>query len=242
MSQTRLSLWLNRGSSEDRKVFRKVAELEGADQNIVVPVKTGFDVLDILKRQEKKSIDHLLIAGHGGPTWLLNPHYGIVNHATKQTQIDCAEFARIIDIISKDNLLVSLAACLCSRSPSWFLKLTRAIGSDWGPRGYRKGGKKSFSGKLRDYLYYYGTKARVRGHRVSGHAGNCAILAEHNGPPKSLCETLFERSLVGIEPTLKTRHWWVENVTGELAQNWLLGDDSIEPKILDLYNQWIHRK
>lgn len=242
MSQTRLSFWLNKGTSEDRKVFRKVAEADGADQNIVVPIKTGYDALSMLKRQEKKSIDHIVIAGHGGPTWLLSPVTGIVNNATKKTQTDVFEFSEIVDFVAKDNLLISIAACLCSRSPAWYLRLISAIGSDWGPRGYRKGGIKSFSAKLRDSLLYHGCNVRVRGHRVSGHAGDCAILAEHKTPPCSPCETLFERSLPGVEPMLKVRHWWVANVTGELAQNWLLGNDSVESVILDKYNNWIRKK
>jgi len=235
MSQTRLSLWLNKGSEKHRKIFRTTAELSGADKNIVVPVKNGFDILNILNNQDENSIDHILISGHGGPTWLLNPRYGIVNYATKESQVDVSALAKAIDRVSTDDLLISLAACLCSRSPSWYLRLTGAIGSDWGPRGYRKGGRKSFSGKLRDCLFYHGKKARIRGHRVSGHAANCAILAEHKSPPYTSCETLFERALPGFEPTLKNRNWWIDTITGELAQRWLLGDDSVEHEISRLY-------
>ena len=231
----RLSLWLNSGTISDRKVFRKVAELSGTDENIVVPVKTGADIIDILTRQDKNSIDHVLIAAHGGTTWLLNPRNGIVNHAKTDNQVDVSELAKVIDIASKDSVLVSLAACLCSRSPSWYLRLTRSFGSDWGPRGYKKGGRKSFSGKLRDYLFYYGSSARVRDHRVSKHSSNCAILAEHSEPPYTPCETLFQRALPGVIPSLRVRRWWVKNVTGEIAQKWLLGDDSVERLISDLY-------
>lgn len=237
MSQTRLSMWLNRGTSIDRKVFRHVAELGGTDKNIVVPVKSGREVLNILASQEKHSIDHIVIAAHGGPTWLLNPRYGIVNYARKDSQVDITELARAINIAAKDNMLISLAACLCSRSPSWFLRLTRSVGSDWGPRGYKRGGRKSFSAKLRDSLFYYGTKAEVRGHRVAGRASNCAILATHTMPPYTSCETLFQRALPGFEPTLKNRQWWVKNVTGELAQRWLLGDNEVESEISALFNE-----
>ena len=232
---TRLSLWFDGGPKRDRKVFQSVAELGGADQNIVVPVRTGTELFDLVMCQEKRSIDHVLIAAHGGPTWLLNPRFGAVVRGQRKGQVEVWELAKALEQISKGRLLVSLASCLCSRSPDWYLRLTDRIGSNWGPRGYKRGGRKSFSGQLRDYLRYYGCDARVRGHRASGHSSHCAILAEHNGIPGSKCETLFERALPGVNPTLKVRRWWIKHVTGELAEGWLLGDDSIEKIIFDLY-------
>jgi len=234
---TRLSFWYDAGPQSDRDVFRSVAETSDVSVNIVAPVRTGLELLDVIIAQEKNSIDHVVIAAHGGTRWILNPRHGCVVRGDQQEQIEVWELAKALEPVSKGHLLVSLAACLCSRSPNWFLRATGQRGSNWGPRGYKPGGKSSFASNLRNHLVYYGCDARVRGHRASGHASHCSILAEHRGRAYTFCETLFGRALPNVKPTLKNRRWWTKNVTGDLAQRWLFGDNSVEKEILRLYNR-----
>ena len=234
-----VSIWLNAHASPgDMGVFKSVAELSDAcDTDEVYHVKTGLELVALandLERQGGHAVDHLVISGHGGPTWLLDDEYGVttgrVRHAGQVTAWQvCEAWAQILH----PRPLVSLAACLCSRSPSWLLtnRWTRPLGSDWGPRAYLPGGLCSMSGLIRDGLHMHGLYPRVRGHRGSGHASACSLLAEHGGPPKTPCTTLFQRALEGLEPTPKVRLRWVRLVTGKLAQRWLLGDDSVEEEI-----------
>jgi hypothetical protein len=234
-----LSIWLNAHCPRgDRGVFRSAAELHDASTtDIVHSVEDGDDLLEVLKDQTD-TFDHVVIAGHGGTTWLLDDEYGVTTgDPIRGGQIGVHELAKALTRVTQDGVLISLAACLCSRSPRWFLlhRFGRSIGSDWGPRAYLPGGQASFSARLRDYMRWYGVAARVRGHRAAGHATALSLLAEHSGIPGSLCETLFQRALLGVEPTILVRRKWVKSVTGDLAQRWLMGDDSVEEEIR---NRW----
>lgn len=242
----RLSLWLNSHcSSADIGVFRATANLAGPDESLVESVSNGVALLDCIRRQERSSIDHIVVAGHGGTTWLLDDEYGVTTGCPRNSlQVHAHEMANACArAIVPSGGLISLAACLCSRSPAWFLRwrLGSRIGSDWGPRAYLPGGQASFSARLRDYMMWHGVRdIRVRGHRAAGHATALALLAEHRGDGSAVastpCETLFQRALPGINPTLITRRWWVRHVTGPLARRWLLGDDTVCDDIRALWD------
>lgn len=219
-------------------VFRTAAELcDASTTDTVEAVSDGRELLDCLQDQTG-TFDRIVIAGHGGTTWLLDDEHGVTTgDPLRGDQISVHELAQGLKRISGDRLDVSLAACLCSRSPRWFLRhlYGRNIGSDWGPRAYLPGGQASFSARLRDFLWYHGVFARVRGHRASGHATALALLAEHRGFATSLCATLFQRALPELEPTLLNRRRWVRLVTGDLARRWLMFGDGVEEEIRDLW-------
>ena len=236
-----LSIWLDSHCSRgDMGVFRTVAELRDADvSDELIAVSSGRDLIDALagmvaRADEPLAIDHLVIAGHGGPTWLLDDEHGITTgRATHDDQVTVARLADAMAPILCRTPLISLCACLCSRSPTWFLrtKWGRDIGSDWGARAYLPGGQASLSARLRDELCYLGLVPRVRGHRASGHATALALLAEHRWPAAEPCEALWHLVHGDLEPTAARRRQWVRLVTGRLAERWLLGDDSAVDEI-----------
>ena len=225
--------------------------------DVIVSVESGDHLIATIESLRGiERIDHLVLAGHGGTTWWMDSEHGVsssrlidvgvpmptvsaedrelglIPRRRQQGQVDVWELAAACVGVLSDDPLISLAACMCSRSPRWYL-LQRygTVGSDWGPRAYQPGGLASFSARLRDALQDHGMWARVRGHRAAGHASALALLAQHSGMAGTQCETLFGRALGGIEPTAATRRWWIKTVTGLLAQRWLMGDDSVEAEI-----------
>lgn len=236
----RLSVWSSQhGSPADLGVFRVAAEYAtGTISHIVAPVKTGSDLIDLLRGLPCQSVDHLVIAGHGGTTWIIDDEHGVTTGAPQHpNQISVENLAHALMPILTDDGLISLCACMCSRSPRWYLqrRFGRYIGSDWGPRAYTPGGQASFAARLRDLLFWHGRFSRVRGHRAAGHATRLALLAEHCSDeftnPGSACETLFERALPDVVPDLHARMWWVRTVTGPLAERWLFGDEAVAGEI-----------
>jgi hypothetical protein len=242
-----LSIWADaHGTRGDFGVFRSAAELRGflRDQpgytDGVISVSSGAQllaVLDSLRGVER--VGHLVLCGHGGTTWWLDDQHGVTTRAVRhRDQVSVRALAESLACVLTEDPLISLAACMCSRSPTSFLRarLGANIGSDWGRRAYTPGGQASFSARLRDALWYpYGIRARVRGHRAAGHATALALLAEHRWPAGEPCEPLYMRALDDVPPTRSNRRWWVETVTGLLAQRWLMGDDCVEVEIRDKY-------
>lgn len=236
------SIWLDAHCSRgDQGVFRSVAELRDAGvTDTVHPVSSGRELLELADDVDTRSVDHLVIAGHGGTTWVLDDEYGVTTRApSHHDQVSVWELAEAWAPALAERPLVSLAACLCSRSPRWYLvhRWGVSIGSDWGRRAYLPGGQASFSARLRDALVWHGLDPRVRGHRAAGHASALALLAEHADIAALPCETLFGRALgpLGVEPTLLVRRWWTRHVTGRLAQRWLMGDDDVEIEVRELW-------
>ena len=227
-----LSFYLDSHASRgDIAVFRGVAGPDG------IPVSTGRELVDRLRETPLESVDHLVISAHGGSTWLLDDEYGVTTRGpAHRGQVPTYELAEALAPVLTAHPIISLAACMCSRSPRWYLRQRwGTVGSDWGRRAYLPGGQASLSARLRDGLQWHGIWARVRGHRAAGHASALALLAEHSGLAGTPCETLYGRALPDIEPTGRVRRWWTRTVTGQLAQRWLMGDDVVETEIRDAY-------
>jgi hypothetical protein len=235
-----VSVWLDSHCTRgDQGVFRSAAQLRDAGvTDEVHAVSSGRELLELgaqLAGDDGPPIDHLVIAGHGGTTWVLDDEHGVTTGAPRRhDQVGVYELTAAWSPSLARLPLVSLAACMCSRSPRWYLEHRlggRDIGSDWGPRAYQPGGQASLSARLRDALVWHGHSPRVRGHRAAGHATALALLAEHAFPAASPCTPLFALACPGQRPTLRMRRRWVREVTGELAQRWLLGDDSVVAEI-----------
>ena len=235
-----LSIWCrSHGSTGDYGVFRSAADLVAAGtSDTVVSVVSGADLLAVLESlQGETKFDRVVIAAHGGTSWLLDDLHGVTTRRRQyHDQVTVGELADSLAGVLADDPLISLAACMCSRSPTtWLREHLGRVDSDWGPRAYRPGGQASFSARLRDSLWHlHSIRARVRGHRASGHATALALLAEHRVDAADVCgpcTTLFERSLDTTPPDGPARRWWTRHVTGSLARRWLLGDDTVEGEI-----------
>jgi hypothetical protein len=233
-----ISIWLDAHcSAGDQGVFRSVAELAEADvTDELIAISSGRELLELagdLRSFGGPPIDHLVIAGHGGSTWLLDDEHGLTTGEPRHAdQVSMAEWADAWAPVLSPRPLISLAACLCSRSPRWYLRWRWGrLTSDWGRRAYLPGGLASMSARIRDHLVWHGLTPRVRGHRAAGHASALALLAEHRWPAAAPCVSLFRLALPAVAPTIMTRRRWVRLVTGDLAQRWLLGDDAVVEEI-----------
>ena len=197
-------------------------------------VLTGAELVRLGEDQEPRSIDHLIVIAHGGPDWLLNSRLGV--HATRENArtglVSAARLAEAWAPALRPGALVSLCACLCSRSPAWWLRQAGGYtGNDWGPAAYRDGGASSFASTLRDELARRGCSVRVRGHATVGHVLHNPILREHGPDAGGVGRALFGLALPGVEPTAARRRRWIDLVRGTLAEAWLLGDDSVADRI-----------
>lgn len=204
------------------------------------PMHTGKEFVELAATLNPGSVDHLIVCGHGGSRWLLHPRTGI--STTPQTrfrklgQVDIGEAVAAWSPVLTKACLLSLAACLCSRSPIWWLKkFFGRILSGWGRRGYERGGQASISARFRDLLCYFGHRPKVRGHRTAGDLLRNSILAEHVEPVGSLCTPLSMLALPNVPVGIGLRRWWTRTVTGRLAERWLLGDDSVVEEIAGLW-------
>lgn len=240
---TELSIWLDSHCPpRDLGVFKSVAELRDAGvTDTIYSVSDGEELIDVILAQPRRSVDRVVIAGHGGTSWLLDDLYGVTTAEPRHRgQVSIWQFGRALALalrVDGEQIpFVCLAACLTARSPAWYLRtrLGRHIGSDWGPRGYRPGGQYSFMWWLHNVLHYFGVSAELRGHLGSGHATGLSLLARQIGTPPCLNETLFSICFPKLEPTLMMRRWWTKNVTGLLAQRWLMRDDDVVDDILAL--------
>jgi hypothetical protein len=230
-----VAAWLDRGRRGDRRVFRRVAELSGAAPEDIYPVATGAELLELGRHLTGADpVGQLVVAAHGGPDWLLHHRLGVTTHPRSGSgvQVTTSELVRAWSPVLAEEPLISLAACLCSRSPRWWLRAhVGHVASAWGRRSYLPGGEASLSARLRDALHWHGHYARVRGHRAAGHASRLALLAEHSGAAGLRCEPLWQRVHGSLEPTRRRRRRWVGLVTGDLAERWLLGDDEVVGEI-----------
>ena len=231
-----LAIWSGIGRRRDLAVFRGVATraTREDDSRVVEPVRSGVELADALA-DRRGTYDHLVIVGHGGPTWLLNPRRGVTSRrraAARRGQVTVYDLAPLLDGVE----LVSLAACLCSASPRWWLRSAgRSAGrslSRWGRAAYELGGEASFSARLRDASWWeHGRPLVVRGHSSAGHASGNPLLREHGGAAGTLGVPLYREVWPTRAPTRAVRRRWVEVVRGELAERWLMGDDSVADEI-----------
>ena len=223
--------------------FQALAESVAAelDADGPVPLSTGADLCELADYHHDGSVDHLVILCHGGTSWLLSSSRGVAVARTNDgpDQVTVEELAAAWAPALAATCRISLCACLCSRSPTWWLEaLARrrelgkgeimALLSPWGPRAYQRGGEASFSARLRDWLAFEGRVASVRGHRTAGDALGNPILMEHSWPAASQGIPLCELALPDEQPTAALRRWWARRggvVSGPRARRWLLFDD-----------------
>lgn len=219
--------------AEFKRVALRLAAAFGAPPP--VPIVTGADLVEVASGLDYRSCDRLVVVCHGGPDWLVNSRRGV--HATRGEapgvgRVSAARLAEALAPAMVPGGLVALAACLCARSPRWWLREAgEYTGNDWGPHAYRDGGARSFAATLRDELARRGAPVRVRGHGTVGHVTGNPILREF--PPVVGVEgrSLFGLALPGVEPTAARRRRWIDLVKGEVAEAWLLGDDEIPGRI-----------
>lgn len=211
------------------RVGSRIASQYGGD---LWPIRTGRDLARIATQYADREVDHLIVVCHGGTTWLVNSRVGVHRFASSSRgQISVGRLAEVWAPRLTTRPLISLCACMCSRSPSWQLALLGTNTSAWGPQGYNGLGTESFSAKLRDELVRRCIRPQVRGHGTVGHVTGNPILREHAGDIGSAGTTLYRLVHPDIEPGIMARRQWVRLVKGELAERWLLGDDAVEMEI-----------
>lgn len=205
------------------------------------PAHTGAQLIDIAHQFEDESVDHLVIVCHGWTVKLLQRWAGV--HATVHRPpnvVSLDVFARAWAPKLTDKCAISLCSCMSSRSPAWYLrKLFEKVPAYWGPHSHSNGGKVSFSARLRDRLLKLGVSATVRGHTTPGHVTNNPTLREHRPIIRSEGESLFNRALghLGVKPSWRTCRKFNNIVKGELAERWLLFDDTAVEDIRDAWER-----
>jgi hypothetical protein len=202
------------------------------------PLHTGKELCELADRFEPRSVDHVVICAHGGPTWLLHPRTGVANadRFPELGQVDVAELVSAWSPAMTHKVLWSLCACLCSRSPTWWLRnFVGYVGSTWGTRSYQRGGQASFAARLRDMLIWWHHDPDVRAHKSAGDLAGNPLLSQHTFPSAELSMPLCTLALPLQAITIGFRRWWVRTIKGKLAERWLLGDDSVIDEIGELW-------
>jgi hypothetical protein len=234
---------LDRDSKASRLAyFRSEAERVANDLEALgpFPLHTGREFVELAARFDRHSVDQVVVCAHGGPDWLLHPRTGIAINARfpELGQVDIAAAVAAWSPVMTHKVLWSLCACLCARSPAWWLRrFVGYVGSTWGPRSYQRGGQASFAARLRDMLVWYSHDPDVRAHRTAGDLVGNPILSQHTGPAAALSWPLCALALPEVPVTIGFRRWWVRTVKGKLAERWLLGDDSAVGEIATLWEQ-----
>uniref|UniRef100_A0A6M3LNH3 Uncharacterized protein n=1 Tax=viral metagenome TaxID=1070528 RepID=A0A6M3LNH3_9ZZZZ len=196
------------------------------------PAHTGRTLIELAGRvaedlQGGPPVEHLALIMHGSTTGILRPGSGQGLHVSASRHpglYTVDEFARSWAPVLADGALISLCACLCARSPAWYLREAfGSIPSSWGPVSYKAGGRRSFAGRMRDAFTKRGKSVRVRAHTVVGHVTYSPMLREFGPELGGDGVPLFELALPGIAPTLANRRRWVRLVRGQLARDWIMG-------------------
>ncbi len=217
---------------------KRVAREHGVSDKDLHFIHTGESAIALAERYGSREVEHLIVISHGGPDWLIDSRVGITTakKAKRKGQVTVRELVGAWAPKCTVTLLVSLCACLCSRSPRWWMiSFLGQFFSGWEARGYKRGGEASFSAHLRDMFYWHSVFAIVRGHRTAGHALYNAILAEHRWTSGRKCIPLFELVFGALQqPSRAMRRWWTRNVTGNLAERWLLFQDTVVEEIRSL--------
>lgn len=240
------------GSSAE---FPRVAErLEIGFQSVGLPVqrvdlRTGREAVEAADKFASGSVGHLIICGHGGASWLLNSRRGLVVERTNRgpDQRDVGAFAEAWAPVLVPHPQISLAACLCLRSPDWWLKryVSKVIPSAWSVESYLRGGQASFGARLRDRLVWEGLLPVIRGHLSEGHLTGNPLVAElpfmAGEPYVPLFELVTEKTKAAkITPADRNR--WARKpehggqFSGTPAERWLLFDDSVVEDLRAVWN------
>jgi len=188
----------------------------------------GQDVLAVLEDFPDDSLEQVAFFCHGISYALGRPgRLGFDVRPKRYSPPEiCAhtELAEVLARKMKQGGLVSLCACLCSRSPRWRIRqLFGRILDPWSPQSYKDGGDASFSSRLCRTIDRIGKRVQVRGHVAAGHTINLALLRQHEGD-EAVGRALFQMVHgTGTKPTLRLRRQWNRIVRGRLAARWLLG-------------------
>lgn len=223
----KIAVWLNnRSPGEAATFYGACARVKKHDpKTLIRGLHSGEALVALAYELDNHSVEHLIIAAHGGPTWILDAQCGLTTGAERFAgQVAVSRLVEAWAPKLTRSPLISLAACMCSRAPSWFLRQRWGyIGSDWGARGYLPGGEASIAARIRDYLIWHGVFPEVRGHRTSGHATYNPILAVHSGHAGEQCRSWWSIENPGKDPTWSERRKWVREKQGQPAEDWLMG-------------------
>jgi len=223
-----------------QREFRRVAdELEQRFGVAAHPAHTGQALLDISDQYESNSIDHLVIVCHGFSDRLLSARAGV--HAVRHfppNVVDLDTFTYAWWKVLAADCKISLCACMCSRSPSWWLRQKfRQLPGMWSPQCHSDGGQASFSARLRDRLARFGLRPTVRGHTTPAHVTHNPAGREH-GPLAGVDgRSFFNQCLgdAGVELTWANCKKFNNIAKGALSERWILFDDTAVEEIKDRF-------
>lgn len=235
----RVGLYLDGPEAEFERAAMAWSQQSGA---VCFPMRSLAGMIDRAAQAGGGTITHLAIFCHGTPAALGQPgRWGVDIRPARWVQpgfIGPEEFADAWGPKLAPHALVSLCACLCGRSQHWYLqqrfgKLVATFASPWGQESYENGGATSLAISLMRALGGEDRQVCVRAHCAAGHCTHQALLREFR-PGLSLGLSLFRR-VVGptAEWSLKLRNEWQSVVKGQLAERWLLGDNTVEEEITD---------
>ncbi|MHC4644090.1 MAG: hypothetical protein ACYTBJ_01215 [Planctomycetota bacterium] len=225
--------------AKEREFYRiaaRIAKLKHASH--LIPAANGKQIVQGLRDVPDNSIEHLIMICHGGTQWLLTGRDGIyIDSPRSYSGLSLSVFAQVLIPKLTPAPFISLGACLCGRSPHWYL--TRRWGkvlSPWGAVSYKDGGKYSFAGILRNALALQGLHPTIRSHTAAGHCTALPLLREHDDKVMTDGRSLFSKILGSdVSPSLHARRWWVRAVRGHLAERLLLFDYSAD---LEIWEKW----
>lgn len=196
-----------------------------------VPVYDGWDLLAAARWFGSYAVTHLVLLGHGTPEAFLSPGRAGIHRWKERGQslVSAATFAKHWAPVLASHCIISLAACLCGRSPHWYL--TREYGrivSPWGPESYRRGGQYSLAASLVQAFSRVHMPVQVRAHTAAGHCTDLAMIRAFTSDA-TLGNSLWSLASGSSQPpSLKQRNKWHQRIKGELARHYLLGLNDAE--------------
>lgn len=218
-------IYLNKDSRPARRrEFLNVARRIGDRYDSpIYGVHTGEELVELSKQFEDETVTHIILICHGWPNQFVLSDVGV--HTWKENPAGMVSVARFVRAWARKLTgapKVSMCACMCGRSPRWYLnKIYGRYVSPWGPVSYRPGGIGSVAARLRDELVMNGFIATVRAHTTAGHTTRNPIIREFlpllGDPGVSMFEAMW-----GMEPTLKNRRKWVREIKGQTAEDLIL--------------------
>jgi len=206
---------------------------------VCFPVHQGQDMVAPAANLPPRSVEQLSVFAHGTTCALGKPgRFGVDLRPARQLRegvLSPDEFTAAWGPVLTQGALVSLAACLCARSQHWYLqgrfgKVAATYASPWGQESYESGGATSLAARLVSSFSREGVTVHVRGHCAAGHCTRQALLRDFAPGRNGL--SLFRLVLgTNLKWTRKARNLWQSVVKGQLAERWLLGDDTVDHEI-----------
>lgn len=231
----------DKGKGKQRE-FKRVADRLADRFDVEAhPAHTGQTLLDISDKFASCSVEHFVIVCHGFSDRLLSARAGV--HVVRHSPPAVVDLDNLVHAwwrVLTPVCQISLCACMCSRSPTWWLRQKfREVPLMWAPHCHSDGGAASFSARLRDRLARFGLNPTVRGHTTPAHVTHNPAGREH-GPLAGIeGRSFFNQCLEEWDVRLTWANCRRFNniAKGALAERWILFDDTAVEEIKDRWQR-----